>query len=253
MALSEWAKQNTMRRQHQLMDAVERPFRRDVFREKNRYIRATSEDYSRTGRFSYQLLEQHQQNISEILRKYHKRIMVFIDHEVYTLAKSYRPNLELKQESRIDFIFRQWFTLFGASRAKEIGQTTQDDIRRVLIASQDQDQEAEVPVIKRILRARGLSAWRSATIARTETHQAAMYASKSTATAIQTETGLQLLKQWIPVQDGRTRDAHAAMDGSKPIAMDAKFFVNGEWIDRPGEGSSANAINCRCVLAYTTD
>lgn len=59
-------------------------------------------------------------------------------------------------------------------------------------------------------------------------------------------------KRWIPVLDGRTRDAHAAMARKKAIGIDEVFVVGGEAMRYPGDpaGSAWNVINCRCALFY---
>ncbi len=95
-----------------------------------------------------------------------------------------------------------------------------------------------------------LSKFQSTMIARTETHQAAMFAKRETAINIQNRTGVEMLKFWNPVEDGRTRPDHAAMNSRKGIGMDEKFMVGGEPMDRPGDSgaSASQIINCRCVL-----
>jgi hypothetical protein len=65
--------------------------------------------------------------------------------------------------------------------------------------------------------------------------------------------GVQMLKEWLPTLDDRTRPAHAAMNGQPPIPLNEKFVVDGELMDRPGDPSAspANVIACRCALGYT--
>lgn len=86
---------------------------------------------------------------------------------------------------------------------------------------------------------------RARTIARTEVHDAATYGMQSAAE----ESDINLLREWVAVEDERTRPAHAEADGQQ-VAMDQPFEVGGELIDRPGAGTPENAINCRCTLIY---
>lgn len=248
--LSEWAQLQSYKRQQALMDIVERPLKRQIWAEKNRFIRAVAATYPQILRIDDDLFLEHKKNMTEILRSAELRVMKLMHDEVVTHASS-PQSVSARAESMIEFFFRDWFFRFGAARAIETAETTRQDIQNALLESQGGDPDAgEIPVIRRLLRARGLSAFRAATIARTETHNAAMSAAVRTAENIGTETGLTIYKQWLPVQDGRTRDSHAAMSGSKPIPMGDQFLVNGERLDRPGQGSPANAINCRCVLVF---
>lgn len=96
------------------------------------------------------------------------------------------------------------------------------------------------------------SKFRAETIAITETHRASSYASHKRALDMQNDLGLDMQKQWIAVQDSRTRNAHLAMRGKEPIGINEMFIVGGEKMDRPhASGASAgNTIRCRCVLRY---
>ena len=97
-----------------------------------------------------------------------------------------------------------------------------------------------------------LSTSRAITIAITETHNAATYANLESTKQVAEEINLKLKKRWIPVEDSRTRPAHAAMDFEPPIELDEPFIVGGEAMMRPGDSmaSARNIINCRCVMAY---
>jgi len=97
-----------------------------------------------------------------------------------------------------------------------------------------------------------ITKYRSETIAITETHRASSYASEKRAKDMQDELGVAMLKDWIPVSDGRTRQAHSAMRSVKPIPMNEMFNVGGEKMSRPNDprGSAANTIRCRCIMRY---
>lgn len=108
-----------------------------------------------------------------------------------------------------------------------------------------------------------ISKRRGALIARTETHGAANQAADQTARA----TGLNLKKEWVAVNDGRTRDfgegdgivdqySHRVMDGVV-VDIDQAFsvpdkFGEFEKMMFPGDpnGSAANTINCRCAISH---
>lgn len=93
-----------------------------------------------------------------------------------------------------------------------------------------------------------LSRVRAERIARTETHVAAETGQFETAV----NSGLDLVKTWVAVEDARTRPAHAAADGQFVPDLDGLFTVGGEKLRYPGDpnGSPGNIINCRCVCIY---
>lgn len=148
----------------------------------------------------------------------------------------------------------QWLTQFGAVKAKQISRTTILDIQEVLRRTTEEG-EGQTGAAKAIRLFTGLSRERAKIIARTESHNAAMFASKETVKDYSKLTGLTAFKKWTPTFDGRTREDHAAMAGRPAIGMDAKFNVGGEQMDRPGDprASAEQVVNCRCVLTYTDD
>jgi hypothetical protein len=95
----------------------------------------------------------------------------------------------------------------------------------------------------------GLSAFRADMIARTETHNAAMYASIESARDAFGDLPFDGAKVWNAVVDDRSREDHVAADNQK-VGLDQSFEIGGESLDKPGDGSAEQAINCRCVLTY---
>jgi SPP1 gp7 family putative phage head morphogenesis protein len=129
--------------------------------------------------------------------------------------------------------------------AKQINHTTRKIIKRVIQHGQDEglgNEEIARNIKKKVS---DLSDFRARTIARTETHNAATYASQTAAENSEQE----LIREWVAVEDKRTREEHADANGQMK-EMDQPFDVGGEQIDRPGEGSPENSINCRCSLIY---
>lgn len=110
----------------------------------------------------------------------------------------------------------------------------------------------------------GISKWRGALIARTELHGAANYGANETAK----QTGLELEKEWIAVEDMRTRDFgegdgvvdefdHRSMDG-QTVPMDDPFKM--PWrrgpdisIMFPGDPTApaGAVVNCRCSVTHS--
>lgn len=142
----------------------------------------------------------------------------------------------------------------GLENSKQVTNTTIKKARNVIIVGQ-QNGDSTTQIAKDLDDEIGENDadFRADVIARTEVHDAATYAMQETAEDIQLETGAEMTREWVSVEDERTRESHAAADGQE-VGMDEPFDVDDEQIDRPGDpsGSPENIINCRCVVAYHT-
>lgn len=58
--------------------------------------------------------------------------------------------------------------------------------------------------------------------------------------------GAKIVKQWDSILDGRTREAHRAIDGEIRELHDP--FSNGLMMPRDKDGSAEEVINCRCAM-----
>ena len=139
--------------------------------------------------------------------------------------------------------------------ASDITDTTKEQIRNFLL--QGQEQNLTMPEIIALLKTSGITNYRAALIARTETARSANIGSMVGAMS----TGLVTVKEWIAAKDNRTRriprDAndHLHMDGVQ-LPIDQKFVVPAKtYIDNmlhPGDSTAhaGNVCNCRCTLGY---
>ena len=66
--------------------------------------------------------------------------------------------------------------------------------------------------------------------------------------------GIKLKKQWLATLDGRTRHAHAMLDG-QTVGIDKPFKVDGYDIMFPGDTSAPGYLvyNCRCTMVADVD
>jgi uncharacterized protein with gpF-like domain len=74
-------------------------------------------------------------------------------------------------------------------------------------------------------------------------------------TALYQAEGIQQ-KEWISVQDDRTRDSHLIMDGvvvpiTDKFEVPATSQTTGGWLEYPGDPSAdpSEVCNCRCTTA----
>lgn len=231
------------------------PLRRAVAKERNRYISAVVAQWKESRVFDPALQHEHAFNLFDILAKHYRRIFNIAPD----IVNAATPKLALagakKGPRSFDFNFSEFLTQNGMKKANAIAGTAAADVQRLMRAAIEAE-EPEAVVIRRGLRARGLTPYRADTIARTEIGLAAAYAMKRYIAERERDLGLKnMTKQWVPVSDDRTREAHTEMEGSAPIANSERFFVGGEWMDGPKDPSASpeNVINCRCQLVYDFD
>ncbi len=82
-------------------------------------------------------------------------------------------------------------------------------------------------------------------LVRTESTRAANFGIEQSALSVY--AGQKLKKRWSTSLDGREREWHAIANNQE-VDFDKPFFVGGEYMQRPGEGSARNVINCRCSM-----
>jgi hypothetical protein len=88
---------------------------------------------------------------------------------------------------------------------------------------------------------------RSSVISRTEVGIAGSKAQNQGAKNLEAQT-----KEWLAIDDDRTRDHHIDVD-TEEKQIDADFFPGGEPMAHPHDTSRAspgNYINCRCEVLY---
>lgn len=209
--------------------------------------------------------DDHQQDLRRVYQQLALDAARVFGRRVMTQGKAMGFALETKQETLSEF-FRAlalaWINLEPIRRRiQSVSETTRAQI--VALVARGQDEGLGVDAIARDIEDRlpDISRYRGALIARTETHGAANYAMHETAKS----TGLELEKEWVSVEDARTRsiprdDAfdHVAMNGQRR-PMDEPFDM--PWIGGAGEplkimypgqaGLPGGAtINCRCAVVH---
>ncbi len=160
-----------------------------------------------------------------------------------------------KFETRFEVLIDQFYQLFGAEKVVSISRTTRNlilgAIRRAEKEGLGVDETSKL-IVERTSGSIGRS--RAATIARTETHAAASFATHE----VTNELPLPFRKQWSSVADARTRSHHAAMNGVQ-VGHDEDFIVRAKGIEyrmahtHDPRGGAINNINCRCVTLYIAE
>lgn len=231
------------------LDLFELSVKGKLVRIRNRYIKSVAKTYENSQVISNAAKQKHIEELREVLSAHYTKVTNAFRSKVRTDAK--RSGYKLETKSAYDILIAEWIATEVMRKAKMINDTDTQDI---IDAIEDgMLTGASIADISKSIRDKtALSPFRAQTIARTETHNAATYSSLQSIREVEQETGAKFMKQWISTSDIRTRDAHAEMRGSEPIPVDEKFFVGGEYLDRPGDsaGSPENIINCRCQVIF---
>lgn len=233
-----------------MMRVIERPFARDVAREKNRFINKYAGNFLLGIRNDAAAVELHTARIGEIFKSYISKTMpTFAKFQIQSF-KSDKLKLECKAAATdlIPYAINQYMTQYGYKRAQLVSKTTYDDIRKVLSTYADQP-ATDAEIAKEIKNVSQLTAARSAIIARTETHASSQYAVNALGNYIEANLDIEIVKAWVASEDDKTRETHAEMDAGEYIGINDSFIVGNEELLFPGdpEGSAEEVIGCRCI------
>jgi uncharacterized protein with gpF-like domain len=223
-----------------------------IARERNRFIKAASAQYDAHHTIPNHLRQTHTSAVQGLLMQHYQTVMPYFGQFVTKPLKARRGRLETKALPRHVFnsYMLEWAYSRSLENAKSISDTDFDDVQGAITAGLEDGLGVEA-IASSIRKITDLTPYRAATISRTETHAAATYGAIEEARQTSQEIGIQLVKEWLPTLDNRTRPEHAAMAGSEGVPLDQPFIVGGEALDRPGDpaGSAENVINCRCALS----
>lgn len=233
------------------MAAFEMVARNNVRRVLIRHGRVAAKAYETDGTHGVEIaLGRGQADHQKLLTRFYPLVARAFAEPVFKALQEPQMDFDL---ALLDFIRR-----FGMEKAKQIHGTTMAKVR-TLIATAEQEGLA-VSVIAKQIREQSslLSKFRSRAIARTETHNAATYASQTAAES----TGLRLVKEWLAAKDERTRGAdtgggHWEADGQRRDMKDLYDVpgfgtVPAARMMRPGDPSAhaGQTIQCRCGELY---
>ena len=233
--------------QNRLRLGQERRLRKQLIKTLDTIFRVAQREYMKNGS-----VQNTEAGIDERLRKvleshYRQTIIMFGERSEEGATKRTRFQGHID-----DFIATD-----GGAKITAVSETTRKQVNRIVAAGQAEG--ASVDQIARQLRKQvGLSANRAHTIARTETHNAALFANDAIDRENRGDEVTDRVKRWVSVSDSRTRSHHARMNGEQ-VAVDDDFQVpykgNIYSMQRPGDsaGGAGNVINCRCVVVYIDD
>lgn len=174
-----------------------------------------------------------------------------IAHAQYTekqILASLPP--ERKQFDAFNSLFNSWLKTEGLKEAKNISETTRRRVAKIVRDNRGKGNDEVAAIISK--KSRLFSKFRAQTVSRTETHNAAGYASQTMAenTGFANET----VKEWLTNLGGNPRETHRAANG-QTVPLDEMFQVGGAQLMRPGDTNgigdlAREIINCQCTTAY---
>lgn len=149
----------------------------------------------------------------------------------------------------------EWIENFGLVKAQGINLTTNETLKRNLIAQiSDAKENGETlrDIKNRLMETcdgvyDDMDASRAMKIARTESCSAQNFGSYVTGKSEGMTT-----KTWISTRDDRTRHDHDDVNG-QTVGIDDKFVVGGSELDYPGDAACNDAgeiVNCRCTSIF---
>jgi len=228
--------------QNRLRNNYERKLRKQLERYFENYFLEYANVFENQG--DPNTISQEQNTIlTEILDKHYRTVI-----EVFGL----RMITELrKQNEQFEAIYQEYARNNLGMKIVGINEVTRRYVRRYV--TRGLNEGLGVALIANSIRneRKRFSKVRSATISRTETHNAVSFANHRVAQSMNLPNQR---KRWIATQDERTRNQHMQVNGQE-LPIDEDFIVNGVPMSYPGDprGGAGNVINCRCVLLYIND
>ena len=217
-------------------------FERKLYKQMVGYFSSTGRQASREIQSGRLQLKDIEQRLSQILLPHYRSVIEsFANRFMFT-----------KQENQWERIIRNYIATQGGDKITRISGTTRRRINKII--SDGQVEGLGVDRIARNIRTQmsePFTRYRSALIARTETHNASSYTNQAVAESYE----VPMKKRWVSTNDDRTRSHHSAMNGVE-VDLEADFEVPYKGVTykmkHAGDprGGPANVINWRCVILY---
>jgi len=261
-------KQNNWRRVNAARKRLEKPFARSLetdFDELARDLeKAANNKDPRAAEYAMQIaIDNSMKDIAKTLSRHIKFTVQDFGQAIFQNAKSQHIVLETKKSEKTWSDWAEHYVKTRTGKAiTEIEGTTRKKVRKVVqdLVREAVQEDADVNVAKE-LRSHfsELSAGRARNIARTEVGMASNNATIEAARSLEVPG---LKKEWVSLQDDRTRDGdgpnpgvganHLDMNGVQ-VELDDKFTVPPDAdMDGPGDpgAEAGQVVNCRCTLVF---
>lgn len=231
------------------MSILEVQLRSEQGRARNAMIRKAASEYQKHGHPPAHVFIAHRKRVKGIIEDHYRRTIPLFGGMALRQIKS--RLVERKAAQTIyESLVADWIARESLRKATMIADTDRDDVLGAISDGLTEGLGTE-EIARGIRKVSSLTPYRAATVARTETHAAATFGSIESVRQAERDLGVRMNKEWLATRDNRTRPEHLAADGQQ-VAMDEKFSVGGESMDRPGDtaASPENVVNCRCAILF---
>ena len=239
--LAEWALQNRMRRNFEVKLAS------NLKTEINRTASEIGNAYLLSGRQSIGLYSrQHFSRVKNLIFSHWKVVTDTFRSRILSQLRLIQETERKEYEDEFDKQFESFLFTYGSEKVSNISSTTMANIRSAIDSAQTDGLDV-FQTARRITELTAISSiTRAVLIARTETHQAANYANFTSLDVVNIP---ETTKEWVAVNDARTRDDHSAANG-QVVSKNGDFIVGGSVLRYPGDplGPPQQVINCRCTF-----
>lgn len=258
-------KQKTAKQAFEIRERLSAGFYHDLkeeFEDQARALEKALENVDvRTMEFAALKVLSDSSSIEKIIAKYIKRGLVTFGTPIINGSKCFGTEFETKSSIKFQTFVDSFIRKRTAEAIQHIEGTSIKKARRAIkefVAEAGELGEGSQWVASKIRdQFESVSSSRATTIARTEMGIAASNGSLEAAKSLDIPD---LMKEWVSVNDDRTRDDpsnadHAAANGQR-VLLNEKFTVSPDTsMDGPGDASAPaeQVINCRCVLVYSRD
>ena len=200
-------------------------------------------------------IPQHQHRLQSLLEKWLMNLATDAGNRIRLSFKSAhlldRVEIKLDTSEQLAKRISKWARKHSAKKVVDISKTTERRIRRTIIEGLNDDL-SPAEIARNIVDDNDdISLGRAKTIARTETHTAAMTGQQMNMEEASEDLGMEMNKVWISTEDARTRQSHIDADG-QTVGMREWFKVGESELYIPGDpdGAPEEVINCRCAVTY---
>ena len=225
------------------------PYRRQFYKVLNRYFNVFAIEIEKSYQTRSQILldmelRRQTDKLKQILTYLYRLVgYAFKDYALGRFfAKDFDDDFEKQLSEFVDVNTATWVT--------EIDDTTRKRLAKVIDNSYNDGLSTEATGVALRNAVIGMGVYRANLIARTEVHRIASFANETVAENMKIDG---TMKEWIAIQDARTRFTHSIASGQM-VPQKEFFVVGGERLKYPGDprGSAGETINCRCAVMYRT-
>lgn len=223
----------------------ERAMTRSIYQTFATVGEAAADEYRRRQTIE-DAMRPHEDAVARVFRAHYEAV-------IETFAKRVYDNRKLTPFGSLIF---QLYEREGAAKVRSVSATTKRRILRAIVQGEKEGLGVDKTAKLIVEKTKGqIGRARAATIARTETHAAASYATHAATKELNLPAQR---KRWVSVADGRTRSHHASANGQE-VGIDEKFIIQFRGVEiemnypHDGSGGPANNVNCRCLAIYFTD